>query len=260
MVKLKFILITLVYFVLTNLLFIFGIEFLEDSIKVNIPYSDIIITLIIFFLVTGFVLLSKTKFYYKINFSKALISLVGIPFFLRVFNDVFIRIEILLGYNDYPIFDNSPKETGTILYNFFVLILLVPIYEELFFRGYIIKKLKIHHNIRSIVIFSSLLFALIHINPYNMDWTFFKLPIPFLLGVSTSLVYVWGKSIIYPILLHIGYNSYIFIIYGEKYWALEKSLNFNYLYFFIILLSIIAVIIQLYWFYKTKNSAKKENT
>jgi membrane protease YdiL (CAAX protease family) len=81
---------------------------------------------------------------------------------------------------------------------------LVPIHEELFFRGVVFNYLKKHISIRNSVIFSSLLFAVFHLHPGLY-------PATFVLGLILSVIYHRLGNIWYAILLHMLINVQPFI-------------------------------------------------
>lgn len=85
-------------------------------------------------------------------------------------------------------------------------IILLPIFEEILFRGLIFNELKNNINLIISIIIQATIFAIIHFNIAQAIYTF-------VLGILASLVYIWTKSIISNILLHITFNlsgSFIF--------------------------------------------------
>ncbi len=90
-------------------------------------------------------------------------------------------------------------------------IFLGVIYEELFFRGIILKGLLKKHRPYVAIITSSLLFSLIHINQILYPLKFLSL---FILGITCSIFYVKNKKVIIPIIIHASYN--IGIIFFPK--------------------------------------------
>ncbi|MCD8396044.1 MAG: CPBP family intramembrane metalloprotease [Lachnospiraceae bacterium] len=76
---------------------------------------------------------------------------------------------------------------------------LVPIAEELIFRGLVYKRMKTRLSVGQAVFFSALLFALYHGNPIQMIYAF---PMALLL----ALLYDRDGSLAVPILFHMGAN------------------------------------------------------
>jgi len=78
--------------------------------------------------------------------------------------------------------------------------LLVPVTEELVFRGMSFNVLRRGMTLAMAVIFQTLIFAAAHMLPFQIAYVF---PTSLVLG----LVYVWCDSILAPIILHIAYNG-----------------------------------------------------
>lgn len=82
----------------------------------------------------------------------------------------------------------------------FLLILYIgivgPIVEEFIFRGLLLNRIAYKLNVEYGIIISSFLFAIFH----------FDIIGSFITGVVFSLLYIWTKNLLYPILLHIANN------------------------------------------------------
>ena len=78
--------------------------------------------------------------------------------------------------------------------------LLVPITEELIFRGLIFKFIRQHKGFIFSVIVSSLVFSVLH---FSLE----MLPFTFVLGVVTAFAFEKTNSLVYPILIHILVNN-----------------------------------------------------
>lgn len=79
------------------------------------------------------------------------------------------------------------------------LVILVPVAEELIFRGLIYQRMKRFFPVQLAVFFSALLFAVYHGNPIQIIFAF-----PMALALAG--VYEYGNNLIYPILFHAGSN------------------------------------------------------
>lgn len=77
--------------------------------------------------------------------------------------------------------------------------ILVPIAEELIFRGLTYTRMKRFFSVRLSVVFSAALFAVYHGNPIQMIYAF-----P--MAVVLALVYERGGHLVFPVLLHMGAN------------------------------------------------------
>jgi len=99
----------------------------------------------------------------------------------------------------------NPVETivgKNLLFEIAVVAVLVPIVEEVIFRGTILRRfLENSMNITLAVCLQALMFAIIHLNVLQGIYTF-------LIGLVFGLVYVWFKSIWLPVIMHITYNLF----------------------------------------------------
>ncbi len=77
--------------------------------------------------------------------------------------------------------------------------LLVPVAEELVFRGLSYSRMRENLSVMASVLLSSALFALCHGNPIQMIYAF-----P--MAVILSLLYEKGESLLYPTAFHMGAN------------------------------------------------------
>jgi len=94
------------------------------------------------------------------------------------------------------------SETG--VYSFISIVIAAPILEELIFRGIILNGLlKSYSPLKSIII-SSLLFGLVHLNP----WQFIGASIG---GILSGWVYFKTKKITLPIIIHMTNNLLAFL-------------------------------------------------
>lgn len=77
--------------------------------------------------------------------------------------------------------------------------LIVPLAEELIFRGLIYNRMKQLLSVPLSVFFSALLFAVYHGNPIQMIFAF-----P--MALALAVVYEKGGSFLFPVLFHMGAN------------------------------------------------------
>jgi membrane protease YdiL (CAAX protease family) len=113
-----------------------------------------------------------------------------------------------------------PKPTATepdVLYTgflavpyFFVLCLLGPVAEEIFYRKIFIDVLRKNFALNPLVlvVIQAVVFTLLHIVSFY-DNTILML-VPFLTGLIAGCMYIYSDTIIYGLLLHIAHNSGIF--------------------------------------------------
>ncbi|MDP4091239.1 MAG: type II CAAX endopeptidase family protein [Bacillota bacterium] len=80
-----------------------------------------------------------------------------------------------------------------------LIIVLIPIFEEIFFRGIIFNELRSRINVTAAVILQALIFGVFHGNILQGIYTF-------MLAIILALVYIWTRSIWSNIIVHITYN------------------------------------------------------
>lgn len=115
-------------------------------------------------------------------------------------------------------------------------ICIAPIFEELFFRKYLVLKLAERYQVIQTLIFSSLCFALIHIdNPANL--------IPsFIFGIVSGVVFIKSGVIHYSVFLHLIINTYYQIqLFGFSFFSYINPTGNNY-HIFNFLLGIILIV------------------
>jgi len=140
------------------------------------------------------------------------------------------------GISDIQNFHYKQNSTD-LVYQFLAILIVSPILEELFFRKFLLSKLLIKYNISISVIISSLCFSIIHIEtPNNL--------IPSLIfGILSSMIFLRTGKIIYSIVFHVLRNSIYFVILlnPEVYDSWIYGLNFNYVYWSLVLIGLILV-------------------
>ena len=79
-------------------------------------------------------------------------------------------------------------------------LIIAPIGEELFFRGFIFKRLRRSNELYKSIIISSICFSLIHLPNYS------NIIPTLILGILCAYILFRTKNIIYPIIFHFLYN------------------------------------------------------
>lgn len=188
-----------------------------------ILFISIIISFIFYFIIfkTKDETLIKYSNFRKISMKNIwLSSLVGITFCFIV---VIILTYMGNGFNIpshdmIPLNDSvksiSPKHSLNVsalltANNFFISILsfglIVPIFEEILFRGLVFTELKNNINIYAAVFIQALLFAIYHGNVHQASYTFF-------LGLIAGITCLWTYSLWSSIIIHVIFNSINVII------------------------------------------------
>ncbi len=163
----------------------------------------------IFVLITNLIILISTIiFYYRfkrkndfltiLQISSKMINVCLIVFLFIIYAVTFyltnfkVYIKVLLNLQSMTVF---------------LTIFLVPITEELYFRGLIFSLLDNKLNKYLIVCISAVLFALIHFHT-----TFITIGVMFVIGVCAGLLVVFTKSIHSAIYFHITWNCVSYIV------------------------------------------------
>ncbi|MCL4481736.1 MAG: CPBP family intramembrane metalloprotease [Bacteroidetes bacterium] len=165
------------------------------------------------------------KLFHWLNIPALLISLVALQFFM---NEVSIRLEKVLPPPDWflelfnRLFESDLGIWGGILR----VVILAPIVEELIFRGIIFSGFQKIYPAFWAIFFSALLFALFHLNPWQLGPTF-------LLGLLLGFVRLRTGSLLAAMFTHALHNGMIFlsVYYHETYDSLAwlqpvKGLNY----------------------------------
>lgn len=100
-----------------------------------------------------------------------------------------------------------PIEAGSpgLLMTALLVSLVAPLSEEVFFRGFLHGGLAGRHGLWRAALFSSLIFALFHLDPRTV------LPV-FLLGMLLAGLYVRTRTLWAPVFVHLGYNSTMLLV------------------------------------------------
>lgn len=226
-------------------------EFIEpkvaDSLSDNnlIHYFGVtsrIPTIIAYILV--FYLSYKTVF----NFNKGIEKMKGIkPEFLLYL----VLIAIGLEFFDRPLFDFSkiydyfsgtelePFEFSessnlSVLYRGISVLIIAPIFEELFFRKFLFGEVLKKNSLTLSILVSSICFSLIHLPSYR------NLLPTFIFGIIACLIYNKTNNIFYTIILHFLTNlSWLLLVsYGKSYYEWSYGLNYNFVYWLLFIFGI----------------------
>ncbi len=85
--------------------------------------------------------------------------------------------------------------------NGILMVVLAPVLEEIIFRGFLLNRWQAKYGVVKAVIFSSLIFGLVHIDILG----------GIVFGVFLSLIYLKTKSLIGPIIIHMANNTIVLI-------------------------------------------------
>ena len=132
------------------------------------------------------------------------------------------------------------SDSGNMILQIIGTVVLVPIAEELLFRGIILGELNFRYSPRVVVLLQALLFGIFHMNPLQSLYTF----IP---GLLLGIAYYQTGNLIVPIIMHMIFNFFggvINFMVPEEVLSWITSVE--------IFMAIFAVFIIIRFFIKTK--------
>lgn len=236
-------------YIIVKALFALGLyelisEFTNDP-SLTFELSELLATAIILAVIV-WVILKKRIFHkqhvvYDYSRVKLIFILITMMIGLRLVEDPFFHYKNILFNEPLLNLDNIEPFTMTVakLVSLLHIMVFAPVVEELFFRKLIFKKLSENYSKPILPLFvSSALFALSHFSLVNTIPTF-------MFGVISAFIYYRTNSIFNSILAHIFSNliwSALTIGLNYQYWEIQHHLNFNSLYWLIVIFGIILII------------------
>lgn len=175
---------------------------MSDILANNIVPITIIssfVTLIIFYLLFKLKnqdLIKRCKFN-KLN-SKQLKNIFLMALLIS-FANMFLTMILSPYFLEYKEVSNMISNQLKAKFGILTLIVLVPIFEEILFRGIIFNTLKKEFKLIPSILISSLIFSIAHANMLQAIYTF-------ILGILLASVYNKTNSIKAPIIIHLMYN------------------------------------------------------
>ncbi|WP_061248495.1 CPBP family intramembrane glutamic endopeptidase [Leptospira alstonii] len=153
----------------------------------------------------------KELFIIKVNSFKFLFASLLIAFALHIvgafLSSLILRKSALSQEVITSFVTNAPKENirENMIFLYFISIILAPIAEEIFFRGFIFWGLLKNYSFGISLFVSSILFAFVHMNPSQMADAI-------LIGLFSGFVLYRSKNILFSILVHLTYNALVFAL------------------------------------------------
>lgn len=160
----------------------------------------------------------------NITFSKLEVIAISIGKFLLVSGFTILALQPLFGFEggDYTYsvrhklgIEHFPFD----LITFVKLVILAPLGEELFFRGFLLQKISNRWGLKAGLLISTVVFAVVHPNMFS----------GLIAGLLTALIYIKTQNIFAPILYHSLHNILVvfkfFLFYGIA--KLESLLHIN---------------------------------
>lgn len=172
-------------------------------------------------------------------FSYLFIIAIGYVFFGQPFSDY----NRLITYFESSDFEPVPRVFRAFslsdFYRHISILIIAPIFEELFFRKFLFSKLLENYKLYVALIVSSVCFSAIHFEtPDNLIPTF-------VFGLISALIYYKTKKISYSILLHFFANVFVSLInfYGETFLVWLNGLKFDFLYWALFIFGILLIVL-----------------
>ncbi|MEK5056564.1 type II CAAX endopeptidase family protein [Niallia sp. FSL K6-0212] len=137
-------------------------------------------------------------------------AIIGWTFVLIVISIIMVVvIEILIGVGPENNKTDSLQSRTTLL-NFFIgfvsAAIISPVYEEIFYRGFLYRFIRSKYGILIGMLGSSLIFMIVHIPTFN------TLPINFVSGLIFAWTYEKSGSVVPPIIIHGIFNGIAIIL------------------------------------------------
>lgn len=156
-------------------------------------------------------------------------------------------VTILQDKFEYNVGENLSNANNIVL-TLFIAIILIPIFEEILFRGLIFNDLRSKYNIVVAVLIQGLIFGVMHGNIIQGIYTV-------ILGVILSMIYIWTDSIYVCIIGHTTYNLLGTLVVPNIF----ESINEKIIYFLMII-GIILIGIFCNLMYKNRKELKVTTT
>ena len=178
----------------------------EALSKVN--SSIFIITLLASFISLGIYILMLRKkeenFWKRCKFkritSRDIVNVIIATIALSFISSGFIYVTQNI-FKDYKQVSQTMSTGFNSVFGIIIIIILIPIFEELLFRGMIFNELRKNLNVPAAIVIQALIFGIAHGNIAQGSYAF-------LMGLVAGFIYVCTKSIWSNIILHIFFNLF----------------------------------------------------
>lgn len=179
-----------------------------DYVKQSISFNYSIFLLLSGIIISSILLLMRGNPLKECKFTKINFKNIVYISILSIFSSLFINtLTILLAslFPNYYEFQGLSQETITIpLFQVFIIILILPIFEEVFFRGVIFGYLRKNYKLITAIIIQALVFGCFHMSLVQGIYAVF-------LGILIALLYNYTNSLYISIIFH-GLFNFIGII------------------------------------------------
>ncbi len=143
------------------------------------------------------------------RFSKPGMSVILLAMVLGVsFNLLFLTFDMVTSFDRlFPDYGQvvEPLMSGGFGFTLMIAGILIPIFEEILFRGMVFNRIKTFLPVGAAIGLQGFLFGAYHLNILQGIYGM-------ILGILAALVYQWFRSLWVPIAVHIAFNSFSIII------------------------------------------------
>ena len=197
-----------VTFLITEIAVLILLALLQGRIQLSFVSSLVISELILVLPSVLFVLITKTKWRELIPVKKIKVStafmVVLFTFLCMPLTTVINAITML--FSDNVVVQMSDSITALpFIIGFFFLAIWGPVCEEIVFRGVVYGGYRKERSSLYSILFSALLFGLIHLN-------FNQTPYAFVIGIILALLLEVTQNILVPIIFHVVFNGYTAVL------------------------------------------------
>lgn len=189
----------------------------QDYTLVLIVFSYLITFALLYYFPKHFKDLLSTQKVKTVSVKKSFfIILFGFGFSVILLTCIFYSDKFFPSYGEV---NSKILSQSNLIINIICTVLLIPVCEEIMFRGIIFNFFKKNYSLTTSIILQSLIFGISHGNVLQGMYTFIG-------GILLSLIYLYCDSIVGSILLHIVFNLFGSVILPS---LLFKQNSINYL-------------------------------
>ncbi|WP_142414115.1 CPBP family intramembrane glutamic endopeptidase [Hathewaya massiliensis] len=180
----------------------------------------------------------------RLELSKINLKTSGKVIIVTIGNAMFSCALVSLVQEMFPSYNKTAEAVGsarTSILAMGAIIIFIPMFEELLFRGLVFYELKKSNKIIVAILLQAIIFGVVHGNPLQAIYAS-------ILGIILGLIYYWTCSLWASILCHVVYNllgSTVFPI------ILNKTQSFIYAY---LILGLVVSVVGIFYIYKEHNS------
>ena len=134
-----------------------------------------------------------------------IMAAVGLSVFI---NQLLNIIDSIVNLNEvFPNYEEIIQSImgGSIIMTFISVVILAPIFEEVLFRGIILRRLSRAYSITATVVIQAVLFGILHFNMLQFLYAT-------VLGLFLGFIVIWTDSLYAGIIIHMIFNGSSFII------------------------------------------------